>query len=92
MTAAVQTPREKMTAFANAQPLSVLCTSLLMLDAKPKRDAAERLTRGVLIDVICERCPAAGAAFSAWANGDTGDRSAVQVITAAVKGLTWLTT
>jgi hypothetical protein len=86
MSSTVKTPREKMTAFANAQPLRTLRESLTALDAKPGRDAAERLTRGILIDVICTRSPAADAAFNAWANGDTGDRSAVEVIVAAVKG------
>jgi hypothetical protein len=70
---ATQTPREKMTAFVNAQPLRTLATSLLMLDAKPKLDEAERLTRAVIIDSICERCPAAEAAFDAWAESDDTD-------------------
>jgi hypothetical protein len=86
--AAVQTPtaREKMIAFANAQPLPLLCASLLMLDAKPKPGDAERLARAVIIDVICQRCPAADAAFDAWANDETGNRTAVEVIVTAAKG------
>ena len=67
------TPREKMTALVNRQPLATLAASLLMLDAKGKLDEAERLTRAVIIDSICERCPAAEAAFDAWAESDDAD-------------------
>lgn len=87
MTAAALTPREKMTAFADAQPLNLLCGSLLMLDMKPKPTQAERLARAVIIDSITSRCPAADAAFDAWAEGDDTDpHSAVRAIVAAVKG------
>jgi hypothetical protein len=76
-----------MTTLAARQPLPVLCESLLLLDAKPKPDEAERLTRAVIIDAICERCPAADAAFSAWADSDDYDpHAAVRAIVAAVKG------
>lgn len=67
------TPREKMNVLVNAQSLPALAASLLMLDARPKLDEAERLTRAVIIDSICERCPAADAAFDAWANSDDTD-------------------
>lgn len=83
----VQDGTEKMRVFARRQPLSMLTESLLILDAKPALDEAERLTRAVLIDVICERCPAADAAFNAWAESDDADpRTAVQVITEAANG------
>jgi hypothetical protein len=85
MTTTAQTPREKLTAHANAQPLSVLCTSLLMLDAKAKLDSAERLVRATIIDTICEKSPEADAAFTAWAYGDDDSVSEVEVIVAAVK-------
>jgi hypothetical protein len=76
----------RMTALAARQPLSALCEALTALDAKAKPSPAERLARAVLIDVICKRCPAADAAFNAWAEAeDTGNRTAVQVITAAAK-------
>lgn len=79
-----KTPREKMTALVNAQPLRTLATSLLMLDAKPKLDEAERLTQAVIIDSICERFPAADAAFDAWAASDSNDPSPVNFLIAAV--------
>jgi hypothetical protein len=84
---AAKTPRERMTALANRQSLPVLCESLLLLDAKPDRDEAERLTRAVIIDSVCERSPAAEAAFQAWAeSGDSDPHAAVRAIVAAVKG------
>jgi hypothetical protein len=73
----------KMTEFANARPLPVLCEALLMLDAKPNLDQAERLTRATIIDSITGRCPAADAAFTAWADSDD-DTDEVAVIVAAV--------
>lgn len=81
-----RTPREKMTALTNATPLRTLCASLLILDAKPNLDEAERLTRAAIIDSICERCPAADAAFDAWADSDDEDpRTATLAMVAAVK-------
>ena len=80
---ATQTPREKLIARTNATPLPVLCEALLILEAKPNRDEAERLTRAVIIDSITERCPAADAAFTAWAYADD-DTDEVEVIVAAV--------
>lgn len=74
----------RMKALVAGQPLGTLAGALTALDAKPELDNAERLARGVLIEVICDRCPAADAAFDAWANSETGDRTAVEVITAAV--------
>jgi hypothetical protein len=79
----------KMTAFARRQPLRLLADSLEQIDAKPKLDQAERLARAVLIDVICERCPAADAAFDAWAESDdTGPGRASAVIVTAVRATT----
>ena len=76
---------EKMKTFARKQPVSRLADSLLLLDAKTKLDDAERLTRAVLMDVICEKCPAADAAFDAWAESDDDSgATAVDVIVAAV--------
>ena len=73
-----------MTAFAVRQPTATLCGSLLMLEAKPKLDEAERLTRSVLIEVICNRHPEANAAFDAWAAGPTWMTApAIEAITTA---------
>jgi hypothetical protein len=55
---------------AGRRTLPQLAMALQMLEAKPKLDDAERLTRTVIIDVICERCPEADAAFDAWADSD----------------------
>ena len=73
----------KMTAFARRQPLRQLAEALEILDRKPRLDNAERLARAVLMDVICERSPAADAALERWADGDD-PRGAVEVIAAAV--------
>ncbi len=77
----------KMTAFASRQPTETLCASLLMLDAKPSLDEAERLTRRVLMDVLCERHPEADAAFGAWAEDDSSpsDGAVLVVTDAALK-------
>jgi len=80
---AVQTPREQLIALTNATPLPVLAQALLILEATPNRDEAERLTRAVIIDSITNRCPAADAAFTAWAYADD-DTDEVEVIVAAV--------
>lgn len=75
---------EKMKAFARRQPLDRLADSLLLLDAKDKLCDAERLTRAVIMDVICEKSPAADAAFDAWAESDDDSpATAVEVILAA---------
>jgi len=80
------TPEARMTALVNAQPLDRLCDALLMLDTKASLDEAERLTRAVITDAICERCPAADAAFDAWAESDDMSvRTATLAIVAAVK-------
>ncbi len=87
MTAAkqAQTPREKLTARTNAMPLLSLADALVQLCAKPKPDQAERLVRATIIDSITERCPAADAAFTAWAYAaDDDDTDEVEVIVAAV--------
>jgi hypothetical protein len=36
-------------------------------------DEHHRMVRAVVIDVICERCPEADAAFQAWAESDSDD-------------------
>jgi|HubBroStandDraft_3_1064219.scaffolds.fasta_scaffold126127_2 hypothetical protein len=76
----------KMMAAARRRPLLQLGEALELLDAKPKPDDAERLTRAVLMDVICERCPEAEAAFTAWADSDNCDVTVpVAAIVAAAK-------
>ena len=76
---------EKMKALARRQSLTKLADSLLLLRAKSKLDEAERLTHAVIMDVICEKCPAADAAFEAWAESDdTSYDVAVGLILAAV--------
>lgn len=64
---------EKMKAAARRRSLRQLGEALELLDAKPKLDDAERLTRAVIIDVICEKSPEADAAFGAWAESDNCD-------------------
>jgi hypothetical protein len=85
MTSTAQTAREKLIARVNATPLPFLAQVLTVLDAKPNRDEAERLTRAVIIDSIIERCPAADAAFTAWAESDD-NAGEVAAIVAAVTG------
>jgi hypothetical protein len=76
---------EKMRAFARQQSLPRLAASLLLLDAKPSLDDAERLTRAVIMDTICEKSPEADAAFDAWAESDDcSPATAVEVILAAI--------
>lgn len=73
----------KMTAFARRQPLATLAASLELLGGLRKLDDAGRLTRAVLMDVICERCPAAEAAFAAWADSDDLESPVALIVTAA---------
>ena len=76
---------EKMKNLARQQSLTRLADSLLLLHAKTKLDESERLTHAVLIDVICEKCPAADAAFDAWAESDDySPDGAIGAILAAV--------
>ncbi len=76
---------EKMRAFARQQPLPRLAASLVLLEAKPALDDAERLTRAVIMDTICEKSPEADAAFDAWAESDDcSPATAVEVILAAI--------
>lgn len=85
---AALSPREKLIARTNSTPLGVLADALLILDAKPKLDEAERLARATIIDSITERCPAADAAFNAWADSDDDEYdkfTAAEIIVAAVK-------
>ena len=76
-------PRDKLIARTNAMPLLSLADALVTLCAKPKLDQAERLVRATIIDSITERCPAADAAFTAWAYADD-DTDEIAVIVAAV--------
>lgn len=77
--------RAKMYDLTRRQSLPVLAESLARLAAMPHLDSAERYARHVLIDVICEKSPAADAAFDAWSEGeDNGD--AALVIISAVRG------
>jgi hypothetical protein len=71
----------RMKALTARQPLRQLGEALEILDAKTGLDDAERLTRAVIMDVICERCPDAEAAFAAWADSDDCD---IKVPTAAI--------
>jgi hypothetical protein len=74
----------KMTARCRQIPLRTLGEALEMLDRKAGLDDAERLTRSVFIDVICERCPEAEAAFAAWADSDDLDFKAPVVAIIAI--------
>jgi len=76
----------RMKALAGMQPLPTLAGSLELLAARAKLDDAERLTHAVLMDVICERCPEAEAAFTAWCDSDDMDLDApVAAIVAAAR-------
>jgi len=75
-----------MAAFCRRQPLPLLAASLQQLDSKLHPDPYERHARAVMIDVICERCPEAEAAFAAWADSDSMNiRKPVAAIVAAAK-------
>lgn len=74
----------KMTALAAGQTTATLCESLVTLDRKTRLDEAERLTRAVLIDVLCGRHPEADAAFGAWADGPEPG-GAIEAIVAAAR-------
>lgn len=78
----------QMKALAGRQSLATLAGSLELLAAKPSLDDAERLTHAVLMDVICERCPEAEAAFSAWCDSDDLDLDApvAAIVAIAKKG------
>jgi hypothetical protein len=73
-----------MKAKAAQQPTRTLCEALTVLDGR-NLDEAERLTRSVLIDVLCERHPQADAAFDAWASEEPAymASTAVEAITRA---------
>jgi hypothetical protein len=75
-----------MAATAQRQSTAVLCEGLLMLD-RPHMTEAERLTRAVLMDVICERHPEADAAFDAWASDEASEPggAVLAIVTAAVE-------
>lgn len=72
----------KMTAFAEQQPTQRLCEALTMLDGR-KLTEPERLTRAVIMDVLCARHPEADAAFDAWAEDLESTGNAVEVVTSA---------
>lgn len=72
-----------MTAAASRHPTRLLCDALARLD-RPGMDDAERLTRAVLMDVLCARHPQAEAAFGDWASSETSaPGGAVKAITDA---------
>jgi hypothetical protein len=74
----------KMTTAAGRHPTPLLCDALLTLEARPKLDEAERLTRAVLMDVLCARHPEADAAFDRWADDlDAPPEGAVLAVTDA---------
>ena len=81
-TTPAQTPCEKLIARTNEMPVKTLATALLLLD-KPKLSQEERLVRAIIIDSITERCPAADAAFTAWADSDD-NRDEIETIVTAV--------
>lgn len=84
--ATIEEVTAKMQAAASRRPLRNLAEALEILDALPSLSDAERLTRTVLIDVICKKSPAADAAFEAWAESDDTDMKApVAAIVAAAK-------
>jgi hypothetical protein len=69
---------------AYRQPLDALVDALLLLDAEPRFTDAERMTRAVLMDVICIKCPAAEVAADTWVEDENSDPDAlVDVIAAA---------
>jgi hypothetical protein len=79
---------ERMEARAAQMPVRTLADALETLDRKAhdeQLDDAERPTRAVLMDVICERCPAAEKAFEAWAQSDDGcpDVASAAIVAAA---------
>lgn len=83
-TAAARTPREKMTALVDAQPIATLAYSLGILGAKPKLDEAEILTHAAIIGSICRRHPGADEAFGDWAESVDDPRTAAEVILEAI--------
>ena len=78
--------QDKMRAFTRAQPTATLAGALALLDSD-RLTPEERQARAVIIDVLCDRIPAADQAFQAWAeNEEPGpdDPSAVEAILAAI--------
>jgi len=75
---------DALTARCRQIPLSVLADALGMLEAKPRLTPGERQVRAVIIDVICERCPAADMAFTVWSEG-SDPYGAAAAITGAVR-------
>ena len=58
---------EELKALTRSQPVTTLALALAELSAKTEPDEAERLTHAVIMDVICEKSPAASAVFDALA-------------------------
>lgn len=75
---------EQMKALTRRQALPQLITALLLLEAKPKLEDAELLTRAVIMDVICEKSPEADAALDAWAEDLESPLTAVEALLAAI--------
>lgn len=71
-TTARETGIDKMKTFAARQPTARLCESLVLLASMPNTPET-RMTRAVMLDVLCERHPAADAAADAWAESDSYD-------------------
>jgi hypothetical protein len=75
-----------MMALARRQPLASLAGALAILD-RAGLTPEERQARAVIIDVICEKSPAAQAAFVAWSEDDDAPADGgVPAILAAVTG------
>jgi hypothetical protein len=76
----------KMKAFAARQPTLTLCGALDALDG-PKLSDEERLSRAVVMDVLCERHPEAEAAAEEWAEDEStvAPRGLAEVITEAAR-------
>ena len=65
-----ETVLAKMKARTAQQPTAALCEALVMLASMPSSQET-RMTRAVMLDVLCERHPEADAAADAWAEGDS---------------------
>jgi hypothetical protein len=62
----------KIKALAARQSTQILCEALVTLAAQPNMPET-RMTRAVMLDVLCERHPEADAAAEAWAESDSYD-------------------
>lgn len=61
---------EELKALTRRQPARTLALALGSLSHLAQRDEAARLTRAVIVDVICEKSPAAAAVLYALAESD----------------------